>query len=262
MTLKEWLPLLNSGFQILFFVCIGFVTVLTYLKARKTILTPLRAEVFKQQLGVFTEILRVLVGKGKSELSNYFGFKELTRANIFKLLDAFGAEFYDLRVQKEQRPYSSQHCPGAVIAAKFLEPANDAVVVECDARVTRAADPRVRAARWAEFEFGDISLPKRHLEAVAHVERLAASPLLPKPCVALLIGLLKTVHQNVFILGRVLTECAKELPGKYGSAQLLRKAQVYWLANRYNNEFVDLEPHGVAVIEYVRNYLDVESLLE
>ena len=49
--------------EVLFYVSTGTVAVLTFLSARKTILQPMKTEVFKNQVEVFTSIMNFLMVK-------------------------------------------------------------------------------------------------------------------------------------------------------------------------------------------------------
>ena len=55
--------LIKDYVQIASWLILGTVAVLTYRKARQTILQPIRTEVFKLQLVAMTEIMRLFHGK-------------------------------------------------------------------------------------------------------------------------------------------------------------------------------------------------------
>lgn len=59
--------------QIVFWVTVSVVTVLTYRRARKTLLQPIRTEVFKLQVEEVKPLFKIVVGKGEVELRRYFG---------------------------------------------------------------------------------------------------------------------------------------------------------------------------------------------
>ncbi|OUP40869.1 hypothetical protein [Pseudoflavonifractor sp. An187] len=82
--------------EALFYVSMGTVAVLMFLSARKTILQPMKTEVFKNQVEVFTSIMKLFNGKTESEIRHAFDFDEMLRANIFKLLDDYLETFYNV----------------------------------------------------------------------------------------------------------------------------------------------------------------------
>jgi uncharacterized protein YbcI len=99
--------------QIGFFIVVAAVTVLTYSKAKRTLLQPIRTEVFKEQIKVFAEILSYFTGKNEVDLATDAAIDELWRANAFSLLDDYGRLFFDLKIDSETRPYSTKLCPMA-----------------------------------------------------------------------------------------------------------------------------------------------------
>jgi hypothetical protein len=54
-----WIGYLKDALQCLFFIVTGVLVVITYLGTRKTLLQPIRTEVFKEQLKVFSRILEL-----------------------------------------------------------------------------------------------------------------------------------------------------------------------------------------------------------
>lgn len=94
--------------EALFYVSTGTVAVLTFLSARKTILQPMKTEVFKNQVEVFTSIMKLFNGKTESEIRHAFDFDEMLRANIFKLLDDYLETFYNVTFDYNERPYNKK----------------------------------------------------------------------------------------------------------------------------------------------------------
>jgi hypothetical protein len=75
-TAQTWTSFGRDITQTLFFIAVGTVTVLTYLKAKRTILQPIRTETFKEQLRAFTEVLRLFGGKRRSSSGSIFTFRD------------------------------------------------------------------------------------------------------------------------------------------------------------------------------------------
>ena len=95
-------------FNILFFIVVGSVTVLTYLKANKSILQPMENEIFKNQLTEFTNIMDIFNGKSEVELREYFGLSDLIKVNAFFMLDNYASLFFGMNIDKERRPYNHE----------------------------------------------------------------------------------------------------------------------------------------------------------
>ena len=76
-TLKDWIDLAQGVTQIAFFFVIAVVTVLTYKRAKKTILQPLRTEIFKKQLDDFSRVIRMFQGKEELTLRRQWDWAAL-----------------------------------------------------------------------------------------------------------------------------------------------------------------------------------------
>ena len=63
-SLLQYLPSVREAIQAMFFIVVGTVTVLTYLKAKRTLLQPIRTEIFKEQIKTFAELLGFFILKG------------------------------------------------------------------------------------------------------------------------------------------------------------------------------------------------------
>jgi hypothetical protein len=85
--MNDILTTTKTAVEIVFFAIASVVTVLTYHHARKTVLQPFRAEVFKEQLRLFAEILRRFSGRHEHELKNDIAWEQMVEANIENLLD-------------------------------------------------------------------------------------------------------------------------------------------------------------------------------
>jgi hypothetical protein len=249
--------------QTLFFALIGAITVLTYVRARKTLLQPIRTEVFKTQLQEFTAILSMLGGKGEIELSDEWGFSEFRRANCTAMFDAYARTFFDAKIDPNNRPYNTTNCPVSRIEPETLVMADDYVVSDqSQSAKSGDRDPRVRAAQWATYKPDEIHLPTVMVQAQDRLTKVLESPLLPAKCLAELRAFEDTVDANVVLIAKVLKDSAKEMPMKYETPQMLAHASFNWVENQYNNEFNQLKPKADAVVAFIRSYYDVESIME
>ena len=84
-----WLAPTKDIVQTLFYLIVAIVTILTYRRARRTILQPLRNEVFKLQLHEMAALLKITAGRDELDLYDYFGFPMLLDANCQRLLDLY-----------------------------------------------------------------------------------------------------------------------------------------------------------------------------
>lgn len=151
----EYVEVVKVFAQIMFWGVASTVTVLTYLQARRTVLQPIRTEVFKVQLKSMSEIMGMFLGNGEIALRDKFDFRSLFDANFCYLMDAYASNFFDLRFEQESRPYSFRDCPVKLHKSLPLtEPSAGGV------GQSKPADPSVKAARWARYEVDRLHVNK------------------------------------------------------------------------------------------------------
>lgn len=247
--------------QIAFFVVVGAVTVLTYLRAKKTLLQPIRAEIFKRQLDGLGEILRWFEGKSEIELREDASLDELIKANTYLLFDTYAELFFDLKIDEEDRPYSRTRCPASVVSLDILDSADDRVSQEVSSDL-QTADSRTRAAIWSKHEIHEIRLPKGYFDYREGTRRLGDSPLLPHDLADLIRQYEAALDESLERIGKSLKEVADELPEAYPNADTMKRAQMSWAYNRLNRGLVDLRPKAAQITEYVRDYFKIETLMD
>ena len=262
MAVPTWTSIVRDLIQALFFLVVGTVAVLTYLKAKKTLLQPIKTEIFKGQLQGFTDILRLFAGKKEIDLRDDFHFSKLIFVNTSAMYDYYAWLFFDVDFERARRPYSREECPESIFSLEDIEPCDGHVKEASRAQERTRPEPNLRGTTWSRYHFGPIYLPKEFCEAHAKLQRLMGSPLLPKPLLALLEEYLARIDRNVMLLGAVLTECAREMPDRYPTQTELRKAAFYWSDNRYNSRFESLEDQAKEISDYLRKYFSPDAIME
>lgn len=258
--------IIKELFHILFFIIVGSVTVLTYLKANKTILQPMKNEIFKKQLSEFTTIMDIFNEKSEIELREYFGLSDLIKANAFLMLDNYASLFFDMKIAREKRPYNINDCPSSLVTQDFIEKnftlVDEHIIDETSEIRREPPDPMVKATLWKDYNHGDIKIPRKTSNSLKELDKILKSPLLPKECIKYLVEIKNTVNNNIMLVKDVLEEIAQELPEKYSNRDALKKANITWITNRYNHEFNDLEETADKLTDYLREYLNADSLLD
>lgn len=261
-----WIEQSKDVAQVFFWITLGTISILTYLRAKKTILQPIRTEIFKVQLEEMRTILSLFVGKGEIELRQEFGLEKLFRANTLMMYDEYASTFFDFKVNREERLYSHKECPCSLVTEegmmKYFELADDHLQTDNSNSSEKEKDPRVRAALWANYTQYNICIPKEYSEQEKKIQNLLENPLLPSECVKLLNEYTETIHKNINLTRKILTEAAKEMPDKYPSLEDLKKSSFDWLTHRFVDDFVHLKPKAEAIIAFVRSCYDVDNLLE
>ncbi|MHC5939375.1 hypothetical protein, partial [Nostoc sp.] len=72
----------------------------------------------------------------------------------------------------------------------------------------------------------------------------------------------ETMQTNKNLVNETLNKCAKELPNKYFTNEILKENSFMfvWIQTRYEENFEDLEPIAEKIIKYIRNYWLVEKI--
>lgn len=261
--------IIKSWFNILFFIVTGTITVLTYIKARKSILQPIKTEIFKQQLEVFSEIMEIFNGKSEMQIRNFFAFDKLEYANVVKLIDEFAYIFFELKLDVKKRPYNTNDCKTSIImkdvAHKYLKLDVDPVLEQIAAtsdEISNEPTYEENVDIWQKNELGIICIPNEHIEAVERIDKIIKSPLLPKECIKYLSEIEEIAKENIVILNEVLREVSQELPEKYTNKNDLFNISLSWIGNRYNDKFISFTDTTDELTDYLRAYFKVDELLK
>lgn len=248
--------------NIIFFVAITIITILSYLKAKKTLLQPLRTEVFKEQLKVFSNILAIFNGKSEVDLREDANFEKFFLVNVSRLFDDYASLFFDVKFKRGERPYNIKDCPVEIVREEFLVSADEPYRKEQSKNEEEIPDPRTKAAIWNKYKSPGIIFPRETITFQDEIDKLMESPLIPKNLLSLLETYRKTINDNFFAVEKVLNDVAQELPEKYKNLEILKKATFSWVSNKYNKEFKELKSQADKITEYLRQYYSVDNLLE
>jgi len=240
--------------QIAFFAIIGTVTVLTYFHAKRTILQPLRTEVFKQQLKLMSDVLDFLTAEYDGAINTVFPLDDLVNINTLQMFDDYAELVFGLEIDRDQRPYAPQNCP------HYLLP-HHLVVKAGPYRQPDLGDRKPTPPPWSAYKYEAIAIPDNFAQAQERVRTFARSPLAPSKLVELLQRLDEELHRRVVQVGEVLTDCAREMPAMYPTAEKLKESSFSWVKNRFNRKTERLEPAIDQITDYARAYFGPERLL-
>lgn len=259
--MSNWILIIKDITQTLFFISTGAVAVLTFLKAKKTLLQPVRTEVFKEQVKLFIEILRVFRGKSEIELRQDAGLELHFVANTTMMYDNFAKNFYDVNIDEETRPYAYSKCPVCVVPATSLMLVNEHIQKE-DTNPIITPDPRARAAIWGGYSHEDLRMPKQLIDYERTLGEFIESPFVPRKLAELIDEYKTLIHVDAMRLRDVLCEAAKQMPQKYQTADALSKASFSWVKNDFNSKISQLKQKAEEISEYIRVYLGTENILQ
>lgn len=151
---QDIVSIVRDIFQILFFVIVGLVTLLTYLKAKRTLFQPIKTEVFKEQIKVFSDILSFFRGKKEIDLSNEFNFDKLLEVNCISLIDDYASFHFDMKFDINERPYNASLCPVSIMSVNSL------ILMENYHENDFNEFIETKQSRWNEYVYDEIKVLK------------------------------------------------------------------------------------------------------
>lgn len=246
--------------QIIFFIVTGILAVFTYLGARRTVLQPIRTEVFKQQLNVFSEILVIFNGKDEIQLREYFNFNYLVRINSFYLLDKYAKLYFNINSIEREKEYDNWK--NVIFTKKyeeqFFEFRSDGSIFahDNDIKYTGKSDIDI----WNNFIIDKILLPEDLVIAISTIRELAGSALLPSECANYLYQIINTVNDNINSIEELLYEVAAELPNKFRDPKDSNSLDLTWISNSYYKRFHNLDIEVDKLLKYIKGYLEIDKL--
>jgi len=256
----KYVELIEKLAQIAFWAVAASVAVVTYRQARRTVLQPIRTEIFKSQLTAMSQIFGLFLGKHELELRAEFDFRALFDANLWKLIDAYASNFFGLEFDAANRPYNSHDCPIREGISPGTQPSTSYTLAEQGRPDTPSDDPRAQLARWNEYKTDYLCINRKFWDAEKNFTVLLENPLLPLELVNLLTKYRRTAAQNRTVLLNILDATAKELPEKYGSREELEQMSPDWVWHRYMQDFNHLKPIADQIVDYIRGYFDPDNL--
>lgn len=247
------MSVLADSFQIVFWVVVGTVTVLTFKQARRTVLQPLRTEVFKLQLEQMREILSFFVGREEGKLREDAHVDELYRFNAFKLMDTYGETFFPIKVKKGERLYDDvKHFRAKAelfsLVDEHIRPSSP------DGASHHEEERRRRREAWPGDPSGMILIPTGLVEYRDRIRSILEDPLVPSACAELLEEYLYAIEKVISSIGDLLDWAAPQMPDRYPSLDDFEVSTDAWLHARWIRNVEELKPHADAITKFAREY--------
>ncbi|MGF7001527.1 hypothetical protein [Paraburkholderia sp. GAS32] len=267
-TIEPIIEATKNIINILFFVIISVVTVLSYIQARRTFFAPIRTETFKLQLKAFEEVLLFFQNKSESDYVNVFDLHTIVSLNTLRMVDCYVAEFFpdEIDIDQVAREEVFSVIVGGTMNNEFLKKyytvPHSPISQEEYKETTKITNPAVVFSRWKKYEHGYIEFTAQYVDQVKLLRTLSASPLLPKELRELIGDFVSLPGAALGTLERVLTACSKEMPTHCATAVDLKKFSDAWIWNKFNDEKPKFEPLAEKILDYVNSYLKVEDLMQ
>ncbi|AMV18901.1 hypothetical protein [Planctomyces sp. SH-PL14] len=261
---KDWIDITQIIIQCAFWICLSVVTVKTYRSASRTLLQPLRTEVFKEQLAAAKQLVSMFIGKDEIELRELFAYNEFIVANAVSLADSYANCFFNTKVDEGKRPYSSAKCASGLVLPSAGWELIDTPRKSSPDDVRKKVESRRKFLKenWQEYKQEQIHLPNAYAKTVGRLQKMTENPLLPTECIRLTKEILDAVHDNKTKMFKILEAEARRLPELFPSADDLGSFTPYSVANKFAAEYKDIKPKADALVAFFRSHYKTDSLWE
>lgn len=266
-SLAPIVTLIKDIVNIIFFIAVGIMGVLTYLQAKKTIFMPIRTETFKLQLKLFEDIFAFIEENNRDLFINTFEYRKIFKINAWFLLDVYAETFFagKIEINKDMRNQMLAEAPIINMAFKHkdkIESTDDGLILDVSYAKNKAKDSTDKLADWKQYEYVAVHITNHFQGQMDQLGRFISSPLLPNKIKALVREFQVGAYRNLHIMAEVFTEAAKELPTKYPSPESLLNANRSWIWNMFIEKRVRLEELSDKIYDHINEYLNTERLLK
>lgn len=255
--------------NIVFFIVVALVTILSYLQARKTIFAPIRTETFKLQLKVFEEILLFFQNKSEHDFLEAFDYERITSLNTLQMADSYTAKFFDgeIKINKEERKEALKPLIRAMVSLEYMEKYFEKIDAETPLSKQAVEDKKIKnpaliLANWHKYEHGMIGYTKEYQDQVKELARLSASPLVPKHLRERIGKFQKLAHDNLLLIGKTITECSKLMPDHFPVASDMKNFSSEWVWNEFNEKRNQFELLSKEILDFMNDYLKIENIMK
>lgn len=260
---------IKNFFNIIFFLVIGIIAILSYLQARKTLFSPIKTEIFKIQMEEFKSVLAFFNKRSSSDFDTEFGFDEILNINAIEMQQAYINTFFEDKVKPTdeflEKLRSSSY--GMIVSKEYAEEnfieikaGNESDLVKSEDKAI--SDPAIKLAKWQEYKKGSVVFTKKFHEKMEELEKIAASPLLPKELTDLIYEFTSVINGNLGQVGEAITKSSQLMPVKYPTPEAIMKFNPGWIWNAFNDDRKNTEKSSAKILKYINEHLKINELMK
>ena len=218
--------------QIFFWFTGGTLAILTYLRAKKTVLQPAKTEVFKLQVAKLQQLLDELSWNGPQDAWQRSGLEQSFEINASALMQAY-AETLGLR----KAPGTEDIWPKPVSSFFREEIArdDDLVLIEPGARKFEP-DPDKTLTTWDEYKHIWVHLGPKMQETLEQLDRFQADPVIPTFVSLELQEIRGDLLSAVKAIGPTMDVISESICIHYPTAEDFIEAEWGWINNQHPPE--------------------------
>lgn len=184
------------------------------------------------------------------------------------MADAYVSEFFpnEIKVDVDEREKLYSPLVGGIVSAEHMQKYFEKFQPTDPAMPDQVAsepitNPAIVLARWQEYEHALVEYTKEFNDQVRELEKLAASPILPKSLRDMIGEFHNKAHKNLTLVGSVVGNFSREMPKQFPRAGDMRKFNPNGIWNDFNDQRVQFEPEAKKILESINAYLRIEDLM-
>lgn len=250
--------------QIVFWITMGILGVLSYRQAKRTVFSPIRTETFKLQLSALESVLKEFSGKSEVKIIDECDTKNVFSLNYFNLVNHFFKTFHpDCSLEKSLKEMKN-NAVGMIAQASSLpreaKEGHYGIATTYDSEKI-PKEPALKLSFWQSYSYELVFFTREYSNKIDSLEQLKCSPVLPSELRALISAYIEQLETNIGLIGAFLTEISQELPKHYTTVEE-EYVNTGWAWNLYRDKWVELAPLSEEIEEWVNNYLRINLLTE
>jgi hypothetical protein len=260
---------IKDVFNIVFFIIISTVTILTYIQAKKTLFSPIKTEIFKFQLKMFEEVLGFFQDKTETDFIGIFDLRNIVIINAYRMTDDYVGSFFadEIPIDEGVKEKRDKSFVGETITIESANKYFDKVGInnpriEKKPAKEKTTNPAIIFAHWQKYTYDFVGFTKRYDTAIKKLSAMSASPLLPKSLRDQINQFKKSAEDNLGLTREVITMCAKLMTEHYPTAEKMQKFTAEWIWNEFNDRRVHFEPIAHEILVSINTYLRIENIMK
>lgn len=260
--LNEYVPTIKDLFTIVFTGVATLIGILTYKRARATVLQPIRTEVVKKQSAMLTDLLTAI----SQEEIIAFDYMQVVSVNIYSVFIKYGFYFSNQKELEElisSKEYAIIPCGKDNILKDFTlsQPFESEHDREKDKRenIELRKKEYEKAKKEGVINIDSIVITNEHDSFCKKLGNFAANPFIPSSIQESLNDLLHTVHVNLIVhLKQTLKEFMGEYFKKYSSEDK-PNFSVDGIWNEFNHKRFHHREQFDEIKKAIRNHLRIDE---
>lgn len=255
---------IKDGFTILFTMTGTILAILTYRRARHSILQPIRNEVIKKQSELLSNLLSMC--QPGSKFDNNIDYVNLVRVNIYLQLKEFGFLFNEHKkiIEMVSDAVSGWSPVGDTLTLKDVEVVGAFKDESEDvSEGSSYGKYKYEQAMDGNIIIDKIFLTKEHSKFIQGVQNLADDPFMPKPIQLSLKVILNDINNNLKnTLPEILIEFIHEFLSKSKNEDGYPKFESTGVYNNFNHVRKHHREEIHQMMAEIRNYLKIDETWE